>query len=860
MKVMSIFKNFKNGTGSVFFRVSAIVAICTAGVAGTMDYLSLRAQVEVAEGNTKELALNLTTFASVQSASAIRFANKEALESIVHGAIVSSGGAAQDAIVIGTKGETIFAYGDRDLAGSDIATLANVALNTGQVEYTGDGFFVAVPAHFGKDNDIVGIVAISWTPEHALAALSEVQLRTNLIGGAVFLVSLIIVTFLLRNFLSKPLVRLREAMDEVSKAHYDTEVPNLNRKDEIGDIARTLDDFRTTLLQAEEVSRESAYKGAAFEASSASMLMVDQNLNVNYINTAFSEILIDNSDNLTGALKGLEPSQLIGKNISVFAEEGTSVHAETGVISETPHSVDIAIGEKRIEQSINNVLDKDGNSIGRVLEWNDVTEERLNHAILKSLDTNQARVEFKPDGSLDRANDNFCKSLGVSLNELVGQHCREIFLKNLSAAESVQDFWPSLSEGAPVFGQFSCSSSSHAALVFEGSFSPVIDRQGQVNRFVFIGADVTSVQLEIQQAEERRLKMAAEQEAVVEGLRVGLTGLSKGDLTSKINLTFAEHYEQLRLDFNAAVDSLRTAMGSVVDNSEMIRGETNEISKAADDLSRRTETQAATLEETAAALDEMTSSVGSAAEGAGIARKMVIEARDNAEASGEVVREAVDAMSEIASSSQQISKITSVIDEIAFQTNLLALNAGVEAANAGEAGRGFAVVATEVRDLALRSSQAASEINSLISASEGHVKRGVELVDQTGEALRGIFNRVSEISTHVGEIAVSADEQSRGLAEINIAVNQLDQVTQQNAAMFEETTAASHALTSEAENLATTMAQFVIAENGATNFTQLRPKHESQSPNISTKDTAPAKMVSNGGQLIEAPSENWEDF
>jgi methyl-accepting chemotaxis protein len=251
-------------------------------------------------------------------------------------------------------------------------------------------------------------------------------------------------------------------------------------------------------------------------------------------------------------------------------------------------------------------------------------------------------------------------------------------------------------------------------------------------------------------------------------------------------------------------------MRGVIENADLIQGEASEISSAADDLSARTERQAATLEQTASALDELTSSVKSAAEGAAHANSLVDTARENAEASGDVVREAVDAMGEIEASSQQISKITGVIDEIAFQTNLLALNAGVEAARAGEAGRGFAVVASEVRALAQRSSDAAKEIAGLISSSSTHVKRGVGLVGQAGDALGGIEKSVADIHNFVAEIAVSARQQSSGLAEINIAVTKLDQVTQQNAAMFEQTTAASHSLTQEAETLSATVAQFHI--------------------------------------------------
>lgn len=859
MKVTSFIKNFKGTTRTVFFRVAAIVALCTAAVAGTMTALSLNAQYNVARENTKDLALNLTTFSAVQSAGSIRFANPQSLETIIQGAIQSSGGAGLGAIVLNVKGETIYTFEGQNYSGKDLETLAKVAMETSELETTGGGFYVAAPSRFGKDNGVVGVVAMAWTPDAALGNIADIQTRTNIIAGIVFLISIMIVTFLLRSSLSKPLVRLRVAMDDVSHGKYDVEVPNLKRKDEIGEIARTLEDFRTTLLEAEATTRESLFKSAAFEASSSAMLMVDQDLNINYVNSAFSEIMTDNQENLSDKLKTISPSQIIGENIAVLSGNSSEAQRIVGDENNLPHTSDIAMGDTRVEQTINNVTDAKGTSIGRVVEWKDVTEERLNQAILTSLDSNQVRIEFSPSGELLKANGNFCKAFGSEEQKILGRHCQEVFPENSTAQVGEKDYWPMLAQGKPVFGQFICKNISGENIIFDGSFSPVNDRQGQTNLLVFIGSDVTTTQREIQSAEALRKATASEQQAVVEGLREGLTSLSKGDLTAKINREFSPQYEQLRSDFNGAIDSLRKAMGSVVDNSEMIRGETTEISKAADDLSRRTETQAATLEETAAALDEMTSSVSSAAEGAGIARKMVIEARDNAEASGGVVREAVDAMSEIASSSQQISKITSVIDEIAFQTNLLALNAGVEAANAGDAGRGFAVVATEVRDLAQRSSQAASEINGLISASEGHVKRGVELVDQTGDALRGIFDRVSEISTHVGEIAVSADEQSRGLAEINIAVNQLDQVTQQNAAMFEETTAASHALTSEAENLATTMAQFLLShESGATRFTASVAKEETlKAPNVSPE--AP-RMVGNGGQTHAPTTESWEDF
>ena len=311
-------------------------------------------------------------------------------------------------------------------------------------------------------------------------------------------------------------------------------------------------------------------------------------------------------------------------------------------------------------------------------------------------------------------------------------------------------------------------------------------------------------------AEAARAALEAAQARVVDALRTGLTRLREGDLTHRIETPLGADYETLREDFNAAVDGLRETVLGVTEMVDTIRTDVREITGAAEDLSRRTEHQAATLEETAAALAQITAAVNSAAEGARNARAVVGEARGNAESSGRVVQDAVTAMGEIANSSSRISRIVGVIDDIAFQTNLLALNAGVEAARAGDAGRGFAVVASEVRALAQRSSEAAREIGGLISASAHQVETGVTLVGEAGEALRLISASVNGISDHVADIAGSAQEQSASLTEVNTSMSQLDQVTQQNAAMFEETTAASQNLVAQADALSARMARFRV--------------------------------------------------
>jgi methyl-accepting chemotaxis protein len=350
---------------------------------------------------------------------------------------------------------------------------------------------------------------------------------------------------------------------------------------------------------------------------------------------------------------------------------------------------------------------------------------------------------------------------------------------------------------------------------------------------------------------------AGQQAAVVESLATGLSQLSEGDLMFRLGSTFAPEYERLRSDFNSAIAKLDEAMSTVGANTNGIRTGADEIAQASNDLSRRTEHQAATLEETAAALDQINATVKRTAAGAMQASTVVGTARDEAEHSRVVVSQAVAAMGEIEKSSQGIGQIIGVIDEIAFQTNLLALNAGVEAARAGDAGRGFAVVAQEVRALAQRSAEAAKEIKALISTSTQQVSQGVGLVGETGKALQSIVGKVAEIDTLVKEIAASAHEQAAGLDQVNTAVNQMDQVVQQNAAMVEEATAATHSLKSETEELARLISRFKVSlgQRGA------RPSPQAAAKNRPAPSPARAliqKVAAATGAVASA--ENWEEF
>ncbi|MDR3463950.1 MAG: methyl-accepting chemotaxis protein [Beijerinckiaceae bacterium] len=310
--------------------------------------------------------------------------------------------------------------------------------------------------------------------------------------------------------------------------------------------------------------------------------------------------------------------------------------------------------------------------------------------------------------------------------------------------------------------------------------------------------------------EATRAEIQRQQQTVVTALATGLDHLANGDLTCQLNQSFSAEYEKLRADFNATAVSLLQAMHAINAAATGINSGSDQIANASDDLSRRTEQQAASLEETAAALNLITDTVNKMAANAGEAAKVVATTRGAAENSGQIVQHAVDAMGKIKESSQQITNIIGVIDEIAFQTNLLALNAGVEAARAGDAGRGFAVVASEVRALAQRSAEAAREIKALISASTTQVDNGVVLVDKTGMALGQIIERIEIMDRLVREISASSKEQASGLAEINTAVGQMDQVVQQNAAMVEESTAAAFALKNETQDLTEMVGRFQI--------------------------------------------------
>ena len=339
---------------------------------------------------------------------------------------------------------------------------------------------------------------------------------------------------------------------------------------------------------------------------------------------------------------------------------------------------------------------------------------------------------------------------------------------------------------------------------------------------------------------------------IVDSFGEALARLAEGDLVARVDADLTGPFARIKADFNAAAASLQSTLATVTEAASSINNGADDIRQASDDLSQRTEQQAASLEQTAAAMDEITSTVRETAASASQANRIVGEARAEADQSGGIVRRAVEAMHGIERASAEISDIISVIDGISFQTNLLALNAGVEAARAGDAGKGFAVVASEVRALAQRSAEAAKDVKTRITASSSQIGAGVQLVGETGDALGRIIGRIGQIDALVATIATSAERQATGLQQINTAVSEMDGMTQQNAAMVEEATAAVRSLAADADGMTRQIASFRIGDA----VHRIPPPRAPQK----TASVVPMRPRSAGNTALAVAEDDWSAF
>jgi methyl-accepting chemotaxis protein len=558
---------------------------------------------------------------------------------------------------------------------------------------------------------------------------------------------------------------------------------------------------------------------------------------------------------------GYQLAEIVGKHHSMFVEPAYAASPEyrefwaklaRGEFDQRQYKR-IGKGGKEIwiEASYNPVL-KGGKPYKVIKIASEITDQKIRSmqdaGKLDALSRSQAMIEFTPNGDIIWANENFCNAVDYQLSEIEGKHHSMFCDGAYARTDDYKQFWADLASGKFQSDEFKRIGKGGKEIWIQATYNPIFDEQGKVFRVVKFATDVTG------------------RVHAVEALAGALQSLADGDLQHRVELRFPENLEKLRNDFNDAVSKLETALGTIGTNAATIESGAGEVRSAADDLSRRTEQQAASIEQTAAALDEIATTSADSSRRAEEAGTLVKKTRDSAEQSGKVVKEAVAAMGAIARSSSEINNIIGVIDDIAFQTNLLALNAGVEAARAGEAGKGFAVVAQEVRELAQRSAAAAKEIKALITSSGQQVDQGVSLVERTGSALEEIVAQVQEVSLNVSAIVEAAHEQATGIKEINSAVASLDRGTQQNAAIAEESTAASHSLANEAQALNQLLLQFKTSEAA-------RAKLADATPKLAEPDAkpvpSPARKIANkvsraftngSGAATAAAVNEWEDF
>ncbi len=841
---------------SIFARCALLIAATSVILVAIMSVQSSNLVTKVAISGVVDQAHVVNRFLSAQSAGGIRFGRAEAVTDVLRSARDLSDGLMTGALAV-----------DRDAAalasvtvGADdadrFAAIARDAMEAGETVASDDGLLRADPIVFGAERDIIGAVTTQWSAETILAETRARKRAILMAAGVTLAVALAASVLLLRHTVSTPIRRVGAAMKQVVSGDYDLTIPDTGRNDEIGLIARDLEYFRGMMADASAATRSAVFQSAAFRASSAAMILADKDFNVALTNAAFDKMARENQAEFRVMDPDFSADELVGRNIDVFHGNPGRNRSMVTAPHSLPMVTDIRVGTRIMAIGINGIHGEADEVIGYVVEWADVTDIRRDAAVLKGLEAKQVRIQFDDSWALAGGNAQF--DALANGHAIVGKPAQTFVFPD---GTSFDDVAAQLTRGEAVIGRFRLDLGPGREALIDGSFCPIMDAKGRSAGTLLLGLDITEQDRVLADAERTRHEMQAAQEGVVDALRTGLARLREGDLTFGLTEPLSPEYEQLREDFNAASRGLHDTIVEVSEMATAMRGEVQEIVAAADDLSRRTEQQAATLEETAAAVAEITAAVGSASEGARRATEVVTDARGNAESSGAIVGDAVSAMDAISSSSDQISKIIGVIDDIAFQTNLLALNAGVEAARAGDAGRGFAVVASEVRALAQRSSEAAREISDLITTSGQHVKSGAHLVGQAGDALRQIAASVTGISDHVTEIVSSSQEQSASLTEVNSAMGQLDQVTQQNAAMFEETTAASHALVRQADQLTAGIARFRVARSAPPVRTGSALPAGSGDRRPAARQAKPIPQPRTDGALaLETGDDDWSDF
>jgi methyl-accepting chemotaxis protein len=586
--------------------------------------------------------------------------------------------------------------------------------------------------------------------------------------------------------------------------------------------------FAKTRLRGEAARHNVAeLKAGIVDKVSSALMMVDRDFIVTYVNEPTRELLKKNEAAFRRLWPNFEADKIVGTCIDSFHKNPDHQRKLLADPSKLPIRTEITIGDLKIALLVNGAFDGKGNHVGNVLEWRDVTAERLNAGMLEAINKAQAVIEFHTDGKIQHANENFLKAMGYTLDEIRGQHHSMFVEPAYRQSAEYRLFWEKLARGEFDAGQYKRLGKGGKEIWIQASYNPILDANGKAFKVVKYATDVTASVLANQ-----ALQLAVQQTQNV------VKAAEANDLTQRIPLDGKSgEIAALCGGVNGLLDTMASVIKKIKGVAREVSNASGEISASTTDLSQRTEEQAASLEETSASMEEIAATVKKNAENAQQANQSASGTREVADRGGQVVAKAVDAMAKIEESSRKISDIIGVIDEIARQTNLLALNAAVEAARAGDAGRGFAVVASEVRSLAQRSSQAAKDIKDLITNSNGQVKDGVDLVNRAGTALNEIVESIKKVADIVSDIATASVEQATGIEQINKALTQMDEVTQQNSALVEENAATAKTLEQQAATMTTEVNLFRVGDEEA----ETAPVVEKSTPVQPIKQPAPAK-------------------
>lgn len=654
----------------------------------------------------------------------------------------------------------------------------------------------------------------------------------------------VIVGFLVVTSLRTSNTRLIHFFKEISAGKYDLPFVN-DRKDEMGILENELSQLTTQLADAASLSVEASKVKQALDKSSTCFMMSNSKREVAYMNDAAYRLLKSCEADIRQELPQFNIETLVGQTIDSFYQtspENSKLLEHLG----TSHKTRMNFGKKVLQVSINPIRDEAGNDLGNSLEWDELTdtleEERRVARVLESLNSTTTNVMIANSDReilyLNRSVQTMLKDAEADLKKvlphfdadnIIGKNM-DIFHKDPSHQRQLLErldkkFVSQIKVGARHFRLTANPISNNGERI--GTVVEWLDRTKEVHAEkeiakiveASLAGDFTQ-RVDETGKEDFMLTLAQGLNQLMKTTDSGLNevsnvllAISEGDLSKRIDSHYQGTFNDLKNYCNTTTENLGNIISQIREASDTINNASSEIAQGNADLSTRTEQQASSLEETASSMEELTSTVRLNAENANQANGLASQAAQVAGNGGSLIQQVVTTMASINDSSNKIADIIGVIDGIAFQTNILALNAAVEAARAGEQGRGFAVVASEVRTLAQRSANAAKDIKDLISDSVSKVESGNELVSQSGDTMQEIVVSIQRVNDIMSEIAAASAEQASGIDEVSKAVTQMDEMTQQNAALVEEAAAAAESMRSQASDLNTRVGTFKINES-----------------------------------------------